>query len=165
MHSGRVWGTGWHGQDKGQHQGSVCLLLPAEQGPQQEKTKQAHFCAFPLLAEAGKGNTQKPQEDAGTCKIHLRISACPPLATEHGLLSGNCPRGQHRLVPPSKGVREAKHRTQRAPAMKSHGTAPQNTVRVPGPPKPSLSTPNHHLSNRHLLGEKMPAPLQLIILY
>lgn len=146
----------------------MCLLLPAGQGPQQEKTNRAHFCAFPLLAEPGKGDTQKPQEDVATCKIYLKISVFPSLSMAHQLLSGNCPRGQHSLVPPSKRVKEAKHRTQQAPSMKSHGignVALQHGVRVPGPPNPSLSTSNHHPSNRHLPGEKMPEPLQLIILY
>jgi len=53
---------------------------PATRGPlpgsQQSRTgRLARFWPFPLLAEAGKGNTQKPHEAAGTCGIHLKTHA------------------------------------------------------------------------------------------
>lgn len=89
----RVLSTDWHGlaQDAAHPGANIrvpsvcpsCCLLSSQAGSSSWKQRREgsswHIYTFPLLAGAGKGNTQKPAEDAGTWELHLNmhISALP----------------------------------------------------------------------------------------
>lgn len=148
----------------------VCCSQPSR-GLSTGENKIGTFLCIP---SAGRSWKRQHPKASGRCwdlqntpkNICIPTPLCGTLAAQWELPQRTTQSGP--LSP--RGVREAKHRTQQAPST-SHGivsVAHQHGVRVPGPPRPHpfpLSTSNHHLSNRHLLGEKMPEPLQLIISY